>query len=129
MHVDSRTRHILIAVPSSCLWQQPPRSRRLFGPDALDAAMASNILWGHVGSVASAVLVGTRNRLLLDFFYFSSFIAYFCNCVAWAKQCPLQPARGNLSQHSVAHLFLISFLSSFIESSCSCVAWVEQCPL
>jgi len=29
-----------------------------FGPDAFDDAMASNILWGHVGSVASAVLAG-----------------------------------------------------------------------
>lgn len=29
-----------------------------FGPDHFDAIMASNILWGHVGSVASAVLAG-----------------------------------------------------------------------
>ena len=29
-----------------------------FGPDAFDDSMASNILWGHVGSVNSAVLVG-----------------------------------------------------------------------
>jgi len=74
MHVDSRTRRILIAIPSSCFWRQPPRSRRRFGPDAFDAAMASNILWGHVGSVASAVLVGTKNRLLFRFFLF--FIVY-----------------------------------------------------
>jgi MFS family permease len=29
-----------------------------FGPDAFDEVMASNILWGHVGSIASAVLAG-----------------------------------------------------------------------
>jgi len=29
-----------------------------FGPDYFDEAMASNILWGHVGSVMSAVLAG-----------------------------------------------------------------------
>jgi len=29
-----------------------------FGPDYFDGAMASNILWGHVGSVMSAVLAG-----------------------------------------------------------------------
>ena len=29
-----------------------------FGPNHFDAVMASNILWGHIGSVASAVLAG-----------------------------------------------------------------------
>lgn len=29
-----------------------------FGPDSFDEVMASNILWGHVGSIASAVLAG-----------------------------------------------------------------------
>ena len=29
-----------------------------FGPDTFDEVMASNILWGHVGSIASAVLAG-----------------------------------------------------------------------
>lgn len=29
-----------------------------FGPNHFDAVMASNILWGHVGSVAAAVLAG-----------------------------------------------------------------------
>jgi MFS family permease len=29
-----------------------------FGPNHFDAAMASNIFWGHVGSVASAILAG-----------------------------------------------------------------------
>lgn len=29
-----------------------------FGPDRFDEVMASNILWGHIGSVASAVLAG-----------------------------------------------------------------------
>ncbi|KAL9180207.1 hypothetical protein ACHAXT_008177 [Thalassiosira profunda] len=35
-----------------------------FGPDAFDDAMASNILWGHVGSIASAVLAGLAGYLL-----------------------------------------------------------------
>jgi MFS family permease len=30
-----------------------------FGPDAFDGVMASNILWGHVGSIASAILAGS----------------------------------------------------------------------
>ena len=30
-----------------------------FGPEHFDAVMANNILWGHVGSVASAILAGT----------------------------------------------------------------------
>jgi MFS family permease len=30
-----------------------------FGPNHFDAVMASNILWGHVGSVVAAVLAGT----------------------------------------------------------------------
>ena len=29
-----------------------------FGPDSFDEVMASNILWGHVGSIVSAVLAG-----------------------------------------------------------------------
>ena len=29
-----------------------------FGPEHFDAIMASNILWGHIGSVASAILAG-----------------------------------------------------------------------
>ena len=29
-----------------------------FGPDRFDQVMASNIFWGHVGSVAAAVLAG-----------------------------------------------------------------------
>jgi len=29
-----------------------------FGPDNFDDVMASNILWGHVGSIASAILAG-----------------------------------------------------------------------
>jgi MFS family permease len=29
-----------------------------FGPDNFDEVMASNILWGHVGSIASAILAG-----------------------------------------------------------------------
>ncbi|KAL7531541.1 hypothetical protein ACHAWF_003818 [Thalassiosira exigua] len=35
-----------------------------FGPDKFDEVMASNILWGHVGSVASAVLAGAAGYLL-----------------------------------------------------------------
>ena len=35
-----------------------------FGPDAFDAVMASNIFWGHVGSIASAVLAGAAGYFL-----------------------------------------------------------------
>jgi len=35
-----------------------------FGPDAFDEIMASNIFWGHVGSVASAVLAGLAGYML-----------------------------------------------------------------
>lgn len=35
-----------------------------FGPDVFDEVMASNIFWGHVGSVASAVLAGLAGYLL-----------------------------------------------------------------
>lgn len=35
-----------------------------FGPDRFDEIMASNILWGHVGSVASAVLAGIAGYVL-----------------------------------------------------------------
>ncbi len=30
-----------------------------FGPESFDDVMASNILWGHVGSIASAILAGS----------------------------------------------------------------------
>ena len=35
-----------------------------FGPTKFDHVMASNILWGHIGSVASAVLAGLLGYLL-----------------------------------------------------------------
>lgn len=35
-----------------------------FGPNQFDEVMASNILWGHVGSVASAVLAGIAGYVL-----------------------------------------------------------------
>ena len=35
-----------------------------FGPDVFDEVMASNIFWGHVGSIASAVLAGLAGYLL-----------------------------------------------------------------
>lgn len=35
-----------------------------FGPDAFDEIMASNIFWGHVGSVASAILAGMTGYLM-----------------------------------------------------------------
>eukprot|EP00584_Thalassiosira_punctigera_P006413 CAMPEP_0172533764 /NCGR_PEP_ID=MMETSP1067-20121228/6351_1 /TAXON_ID=265564 ORGANISM="Thalassiosira punctigera, Strain Tpunct2005C2" /NCGR_SAMPLE_ID=MMETSP1067 /ASSEMBLY_ACC=CAM_ASM_000444 /LENGTH=477 /DNA_ID=CAMNT_0013318445 /DNA_START=149 /DNA_END=1582 /DNA_ORIENTATION=+ len=35
-----------------------------FGPDVFDDVMASNIFWGHVGSVASAVLAGVAGYVL-----------------------------------------------------------------
>ena len=35
-----------------------------FGPNDFDAVMASNILWGHVGSVAAAVLAGIVSYIL-----------------------------------------------------------------
>lgn len=35
-----------------------------FGPDVFDEVMASNIFWGHVGSVASALLAGVAGYLL-----------------------------------------------------------------
>ena len=36
----------------------------VFGPEQFDQIMASNILWGHVGSIASAVLAGLTGYLL-----------------------------------------------------------------
>lgn len=35
-----------------------------FGPDRFDEVMASNILWGHVGSVVSAVLAGAVSYIM-----------------------------------------------------------------
>ena len=35
-----------------------------FGPDNFDEVMASNILWGHIGSVVSAVLAGAAGYVL-----------------------------------------------------------------
>eukprot|EP00978_Attheya_sp_CCMP212_P047006 scaffold421184_cov56-Attheya_sp.AAC.11 len=35
-----------------------------FGPDQFDAVMASNILWGHIGSVLAAVLAGGTAYIL-----------------------------------------------------------------
>jgi MFS family permease len=35
-----------------------------FGPDQFDAVMASNILWGHIGSVIAAVLAGGTAYIL-----------------------------------------------------------------
>lgn len=35
-----------------------------FGPNEFDEVMASNILWGHIGSIASAVLAGLAGFLL-----------------------------------------------------------------
>ena len=35
-----------------------------FGPDVFDEVMASNIFWGHVGSVVSAVLAGLVGYLM-----------------------------------------------------------------
>lgn len=35
-----------------------------FGPEAFDAVMAANIFWGHVGSVAAALLAGLSGYLL-----------------------------------------------------------------
>lgn len=35
-----------------------------FGPDVFDEVMASNIFWGHVGCILSAVLAGTVSYLL-----------------------------------------------------------------
>lgn len=35
-----------------------------FGPDVFDEVMASNIFWGHVGSIASAVLAGLAGYFL-----------------------------------------------------------------
>jgi len=35
-----------------------------FGPNKFDEVMASNILWGHIGSIASAVLAGLAGYLL-----------------------------------------------------------------
>lgn len=35
-----------------------------FGPDKFDEVMASNILWGHIGSVVSAVLAGVAGYFL-----------------------------------------------------------------
>jgi hypothetical protein len=35
-----------------------------FGPDQFDEVMASNILWGHIGSVQSAILAGLTGYIL-----------------------------------------------------------------
>ena len=35
-----------------------------FGPDKFDEAMASNILWGHIGSVVSAISAGLVGYIL-----------------------------------------------------------------
>ena len=35
-----------------------------FGPDKFDEIMASNILWGHIGSVVSAILAGLAGYFL-----------------------------------------------------------------
>ncbi len=35
-----------------------------FGPDEFDSVMASNVLWGHVGSAISAILAGTAAYVL-----------------------------------------------------------------
>jgi MFS family permease len=35
-----------------------------FGPHHFDAAMASNIIWGHIGSVAAAVLAGAVSYVM-----------------------------------------------------------------
>ena len=35
-----------------------------FGPDQFDGVMASNILWGHIGSVVSAILAGLTSYFL-----------------------------------------------------------------
>ena len=61
----------------------------------------------------------------LDFFLWS-FIVSLCACIAWAKQCPLQPLCGYLSRPSSAHIICGDFfLSSFVASLCACVAWAE----
>jgi MFS family permease len=35
-----------------------------FGPSSFDKIMASNILWGHIGSVVAAILAGTTSYVL-----------------------------------------------------------------
>jgi MFS family permease len=35
-----------------------------FGPSSFDKIMASNILWGHIGSVVAAILAGTTSYIL-----------------------------------------------------------------
>lgn len=35
-----------------------------FGPDQFDEVMASNLLWGHIGSVVSAILAGLAGYIL-----------------------------------------------------------------
>lgn len=60
-----------------------------FGPAHFDAVMASNILWGHVGSVAAAVLAGA---------------------VSWAMYPNIKSCFAVIGASAVVAIFLVPFL-------------------
>eukprot|EP00566_Odontella_aurita_P012655 CAMPEP_0113575864 /NCGR_PEP_ID=MMETSP0015_2-20120614/27945_1 /TAXON_ID=2838 /ORGANISM="Odontella" /LENGTH=489 /DNA_ID=CAMNT_0000479171 /DNA_START=255 /DNA_END=1724 /DNA_ORIENTATION=- /assembly_acc=CAM_ASM_000160 len=55
-----------------------------FGPDHFDAVMASNILWGHVGAVISAVLAGAAAYALYPDIKYCFLVIAFSALVAVA---------------------------------------------
>jgi hypothetical protein len=63
------------------------------------------------------IVLTIKSDYYFDFFFLSLFNASLSAYVAWAKQCPLQPDYGYLSQPSIAHIFSVFFLLLFNASS------------
>jgi len=53
-----------------------------FGPDQFDHIMASNVLWGHIGSSASAVLAGSAAYFLYPNIKYCFFVIGFASLFA-----------------------------------------------
>lgn len=59
-----RLRVTLLIRTNSCTQTKYYKTLATFGPDKFDEVMASNILWGHIGSVVSAILAGVAGYYL-----------------------------------------------------------------